>query len=150
MQLDFCLLQAVPTRHHHTSHRASSLDYSVIQYKPCSHRLEVVNIGIVLFTDSGPVLEFSKSMNKINSLDTDVFWDDVYQQIQEIEQATRLLLEAKVSTKDLIAFLSRDRWKGVQYSHHRTIPIEGRTAQDIILHLMQKFVLPISKIKGKN
>ena len=145
MQLDFCFLQAVPKKHHHTSHQASWLDYSIIQYKPCSHRLEAVNIGIVLFTESGPVLEFSKNMNKINSLDADVSWNDIYHQIQEIEQATRLLLEAKVSTKDLIAFLSRDRWEGVQYSHHRTIPIEGRTAQGIIFHLMQKFVFPLSR-----
>lgn len=107
--------------------------------------MEAVNIGIVIFTDSGPVLEFSKSMKKINALDLDVSWDTVHQQIKEIEQATRLLLEAKVSKKDLIAFLSREKWEGVQYSHHHSIPVEGRTVQEIIFHLMQKFVFPLSR-----
>lgn len=138
----------MPTRKQKLNHQVPSLDYSIIQYKPSIERMEVVNIGVVLFTSKVPVLEFSNSMTKIRILDADVSWDDIKHQIQEIEEATRLLLEAKVSKKDLITFLSREKWIGVQYSQHRTIPTEGRAAQEIIAYLMQNFVFPISR-KGQ-
>ena len=107
-----------------------------------------MNIGVVLFTQEGPVLEFTDSMSKIRVLDADVSWEDVQHQIKEIEAATRLLMEAKVSKKDLITFLSRDKWAGVKYSQYRATPIEGRGTQEIIAYLMERFVFPVSKEKG--
>lgn len=107
-----------------------------------------MNIGVALFTEKGQVLEYSNTiLSKINALNADVLWSDVVRQIQQIEEATRLLIEAKVSKRDLIIFLSRDQWMDVQYSQHRTLSTEGRTMEEIILQLMEKFVLPISRKK---
>ena len=107
-----------------------------------------MNIGVVLFTQEGPVLEFTDSISKIRVLDADVSWEDVQHQIKEIEAATRLLIEAEVSKKDLITFLSRDKWAGVKYSQYLTTPIEGKGAQEIIAYLMERFVFPASREKG--
>lgn len=49
-----------------------SLDYSIIQFNPNPERMETVNIGIVVFTENGLILRFSKNMEKITALDANI------------------------------------------------------------------------------
>lgn len=76
--------------------------FSLVRYQPDMQRQEVVNVGVVVFADSGPLVSLASNQGKLLALDPNFRLARLYDQGKRLQDAMRTLWEDRTSVDELI------------------------------------------------
>lgn len=79
-----------------------ALPFSLVRYQPDMQRQEVVNVGVVVFADSGPVVSLASNQGKLLALDPNFRLARLYDQGKKLQDAVRKMWEERQSADGLI------------------------------------------------
>lgn len=85
----------------------NQLNYCLVRYQPNPSRHEVVNIGVVLFTQDGPVLEVGTNLTKLLAIDPNVSLTKVHADALELGKTLAALWQQGVSAANSVQFLGK-------------------------------------------
>jgi hypothetical protein len=85
----------------------TQLSYCLVRYQPNPSRHEVVNIGVVLFTADGPVLEVGPNLTKLLAIDPNLSLSQVHADAVALGKTLTALWEQGVSAADSVQFLGK-------------------------------------------
>lgn len=83
-----------------------SLPFSLIRYKVDLHRQEVVNVGVVLFAENGPLVAVAPGQGKVLALNPNFPVQQVFDQTRRLADAVRSLWEDTASVDGVVQFFS--------------------------------------------
>lgn len=118
-----------------------ALNYSLVRYQPHAGRHEVINIGVVLFTPEGPVMDTATQMGKLLAIDPNADTRQVYQQANTLQTAIAAMAQQGMTAQQTVDMLSR-AMAGASLMPLGSVAARGREPQDILHSLMTELVTP--------
>lgn len=119
--------------------KLETLPFSLIRYQVDLQRQEVVNVGVVLFTEAGPLIATPPGQGKVLALNPNFPLSRVFEQTERLAEAVRSLWK---DCSDVSAVLQFFRSGALTLSPLGTILRGTRTDESIIEELLRDLVAP--------
>jgi hypothetical protein len=122
--------------------------FSLIRFQPDVQRQEVVNVGIVLFMPTGPLVSIASSQGKLLALDPNFRLARFFEQGKKLQDALSGLNEDKVPVEQQIRMFNGGG--GLSLSAPGMLNTEGRSVESINEELLRDLVTspPKRRIRG--
>lgn len=122
--------------------KLETLPFSLIRYQVDLQRQEVVNVGVVLFTELGPLIATPPGQGKVLALNPNFPLSRVFEQTERLAEAVRSLWK---DCSDVSAVLQFFRSGALTLSPLGTVLRGTRTDESIIEELLRDLVAPPPK-----
>lgn len=116
-----------------------ALYFSVLRYQPDMQRQEVVNAGVVLFTDENPRVALAPNLGKLLALDPNLHLTKVYEQVAKLQETLRVLWSERRS----VDYVLRHFTDGARLSLSPVgmVDASNRDIDDIVDELQRDLVM---------
>lgn len=118
---------------------STPLLFSLLRYQPDMQRQEVVNVGVVVFTASGPSVSLATNQGKLLALDPNFRITRLYSQGERLQKALRSLWEENPSTDELVRMFGAGG--SLSLSPTGMLDARGRSVESIVKELQHDLVL---------
>lgn len=120
-----------------------SLPFSLIRYKVDLQRQEVVNVGVVLFTEDGPLVAVAPGQGKVLALNPNFPVQQVFDQTGRLADAVRSLWEDTASVDHVVQFFSAGG--ALSLTPPGRVERQNQSDSSIIEELLRELVAPPAK-----
>lgn len=118
---------------------STPLLFSLLRYQPDMQRQEVVNVGVVVFAASGPLVSLATNQGKLLALDPNFRITRLYSQGERLQKALRSLWEENPSTDELVRMFGAGG--SLSLSSTGMLDARGRSVESIVKELQHDLVL---------
>ena len=119
-----------------------TLTFSLIRYQVDLQRQEVVNVGVVLFTENGPLVATPPGQGKVLALNPNFPISRVFQQTERLRVAARSLWQDCADVSSVLRFFHNG---ALTLSSLGTVLRGNRSDESIIEELLRELVAPPPK-----
>lgn len=127
---------------------SDALNYSLVRYQPSPGRHEVVNIGVVLFTPQGSLMEVVPQMGKLLAIDPNAQISAVYEQANSLHKTVQTMIEHGMSAQEAASMLGK-AMQGASLMPLGSVVTGGREPQAVLHWLMAELVTPPTRKRMK-
>lgn len=123
--------------------KSDSLPFSIVRYQIDILRQEVVNVGVVLFEDSGPVVHLAPAQGKLLALNPNFSLGRVFDQARRLADALKSLWDDEQTIQQMVAFFSHGG--SLSLTPPGVIQRQDRPIESITAELLHDLVEPPPK-----
>ena len=124
-----------------------TLNYALIRYQPNRVRHEVLNIGIVLFDITGPLISIANDLKKLLAIDPNLSLSKIQEDAKALERLLRILWVKGKSAEEITKYFGSPA-VGFTFSDIGIIDPQGNSNEMIFEELLFDLVLTPAKKKG--